>query len=276
MKKKLLVFALTICMLISFIACGETNEPIITETPESSSSSNTAGEETIAETETTATEATATETTQTETTSAPLIFPGFANIGFASIRDMIEILKKGEVNFKDYADFADNTWLEIDFDRFYELGNVPEDYYELAIEWTGKNDYLITYVKNVDMIDDDTPLILFEQFSTREDLDIIKNWMIMTEDEILKQFPDAQVTEETTEYGVLKTYTVDESTYYKRMDVYDKNGELLWIYYKWGKIAYDFLFNFSDDMYYCCRTRGVEPDLEMLLSLTPVKVEVDG
>ena len=270
-------------MLISFIACGETNEPVITEAPESSSSSNTAGEETSSATETTATEATETET---ETTSAPLIFPGFANIGFASIRDMIEILKKGEIDLKanDYAWFADESWLEIDFDRFYELENVPKDYYELGVEWTGKNDYQIIYY-NLDLgvEAEKTPNIVFGNSSSKEELEIfMKEYSIKTEERIRDSFSiEISVESEETEYGVLYTYRVgDTGTYFKRMDVTDENGDLLWIYYvkyySHNGDLFCFLINFSGDFYYSVHTNYLDISLEDLLSLTPVKVEVDG
>ena len=272
MKKKLLVFSLTICILISFIACGETNEPIITEAPESSSSSNTAGEET---------------SSATETTGNPPIEYNFSNVAFNNVREMVDKLKNGEVDIKNVP-YANDKWLEIDFDRFYELSNLPEGFDNWLVEWAGQNSYMAYYgTKDLTVENLEITFEMCKDIATLEkNLKFYLPWY--DEEAGYSKFDNVRISYEETEYGMLKTWVFDTNTskdiVCKRMDVFDNDGKLLWVYvYKYSiKNSVDplyrpsqLIFNYDEEMPYIYHNRGSFP-LETLLSLTPVKVEVDG
>ena len=303
MKKKLLVFALTICMLISFIACGETNEPIITEAPESSSSSNTAGEETIAETETTATEATeteateatdttaatettATEATETETTATEPLGFDYTNNTFPNIRDMVTKLKNGEV--KPYGYFAYETWLDVDLNRIYELTNLPDGYYDGLVEWSGKNSYMI-YYRSIDYVPEDLNTgdhldICFEPLENKEQLERYMNGWISpwnNVEDCLKRFSNIRISTAESEYGTMTTWTYDTKTVkdlaFSKLISYNDDGSVNFIYVQnvyGGGETWNYLFNYGEIPYAIIHTGNLS--FETLLSLTPVKVEVDG
>ena len=325
MKKKLLVFALTICILISFIACGETKEPVITDASESNSTTYSTSEETGSATETAATETAATETTApeataateaTETTAAteataatettateatetettateepPLPFD-YSNNTFPNIRDMVTKLKNGEV--KPYGDFADETWLDVDLDRIYELTNLPDGYYDGLVEWSGKNSYMI-YYRSVDYVPEDLKTgdhldICFEPLENKEQLDMYKrSWASLAslreEAELYEVYNNVRVEIEETEIGTHKLYTFDydkanlKDLQFEYLTAYDENGDLLYQCYKrvypHKPFSINCVFYYGGEIPYAIIHEG-NHSLETLLSLTPVKVEVDG
>ena len=292
MKKKLLVFLLTICILISFVACSAREEPVITSSyedtfaTENSDETTASSEETAPEqTEKTASSDTASEAeTGTATEQQPIMSFGYMNISFRDVRSMIEMLKKGEVDVEQF-DFSDKSWLEVDYDGFYELSGLPEGYTELGVGWTGNNNYQITYYRPDPeaKLDDNTPLLIFTNCSSQEEMQReMASSFVETEEEIRESFSlEIIVESEETEYGVLYTYRVaDTGTYFQRMDVTDENGELLWLYYvkyySHDGLRSCYLFNFSGDALYRTRTRNLDVSFEDLLSLKPVKVEADG